>query len=58
MSNKKIFIANKDCDEHNIEKDDKVELVNSLSPKSLEVLNTRTNEYIKLSISEFIKIFK
>jgi hypothetical protein len=55
--NKKIFIANKDCEEHNIQKGDRVEMVSALAIK-FEVLNLRTNEYIKLSTVEFINIFK
>ena len=56
-NNKKFFIASVDNDEHNIKKGDKVEMVSALAIK-FEVLNLRTNEYIKLSVADFIKIFK
>jgi len=54
---KKIFIANKDCEEYNIQKGDKVEMVSALAIK-FEVLNLRTKEYIQLSTTDFINIFK
>ena len=56
-NNKKFFIASVDNDEYNIKKGDKIEMVSALGIK-FEVLNLRTNEYIKLSVKDFIKIFK
>jgi len=56
MSNKKIFIANKDYEDI-IKQGDRVELLSALG-KNFEVLNLRTDKYIKLSVSIFLKIFK